>query len=154
MITNFQLEEKCKKLNIPLVWIGCKDKLPYTRKDGCFIVNMQDDLDVNGNENPGTHWTCFLIDKKQACYFDAFGCVPPRQVQEFLKPYKPFPYNTKEIQNITSEVCGYYCLYFLYWMTHHRNIKSMKEKLQLFTNQFSDDVRKNETLLKKYLKLL
>jgi hypothetical protein len=154
MLTNYDLSDKCKKLGIPLVGIYCKDQLPYTRKDGCYIINMQDNEDVNGNENPGTHWVSAIINNKQACYFDAFGCVPPRNVQEFLAPYKPFPYNTKEIQNIMSEVCGWYCIYFLYWMMHNNNIKSMKERLELFTNQFSNDVKKNETLLKKYLQFV
>lgn len=152
MITNFDLEERAKKLKLNLVWIGCKDQIPYKRKNGCYILNLQDDKDVNGNDNPGSHWCSFIIDKGQACYYDPFGFQPPRQVQEFLKPYKPFPYNTKQIQDIKSEVCGYHCLYFLFFMQNRSG--SMVNRLKLFQSRFSDDPKKNEGLLKKYIRPL
>jgi hypothetical protein len=154
MITNLELIDKAQELRIPLIGVYSKDRLPYKRQNGGYIINLEDDMNIDGTPNSGSHWTCFYIDGKQACYMDSFGIIAPRQVQEFLKPYAPFPYNTKQIQNIKSQVCGYYCLFFLYWFHNQKKIKSFPMRLQVFTDIFSDDDRKNEDILKKYLKTM
>lgn len=154
MLTNFQLEEHCHRLGIPLVTICNKDKLPKQRSQGCYIINLQDDLDHYGNDLSGSHWTAFIIEGKQCSYFDSFGFPPPVQVMHFLKPYTPYPYSHKQIQNPTSHVCGYFVLYFLWWMTRQKQLKKMAVRLDKFLNQFSEDYRKNKTLLEKYIRPL
>ncbi len=154
MITNFQLAEHCHRLGIPLVGIFNKDNLPKQRVQGSYILNLQDDLDHNGNDQPGTHWTAFIIDGKQACYCDSFGFNAPAEVQHFLKPFRPYPWSHKQIQNPSSEICGYYVLYFLWWMNRHKHFKNMATRLEKFLNQFSEDYTKNKTLLEKYIKPL
>lgn len=156
MITNYDLYDLSHKLNIPLIGIFSKDKLPYKRdrRDGAYIINLEDDLDVNGNPNQGTHWTCFYIENKQATYFDPFGVVPPRQVQEFLSDYKPISYSTKHIQNVASSVCGWYCLYFLYWISRQKKIKSLAKRLEIFCMKFDENPEKNKRILEKYLRPL
>ena len=154
MISNFELAEHCQRLGIPLVAITNKDTLPKRRIQGGYIINLQDDKDHLGNDNLGSHWVSAIIEGKQACYFDSFGFPPATQIQHFLKPYKPYPYSCKMIQNPTSEICGYYCLYFLWWMTRNKKIKNMSRRLDLFLNQFSSDYTKNKTLLEKYIRPL
>jgi len=89
MLTNFQLAEESHKLGIPLVGIFNKDNLPNERKEGCYIINLQDDFDEHGNDQMGSHWTSFIIEKNQAAYWDPFGFNPPANVQIFLKPFRP-----------------------------------------------------------------
>lgn len=152
-LTNYDLINKAKDLHINLIGVFSKDELPYKRYDGGYIINLQDNLDAYGNFNEGSHWTCFYIQGKQACYFDSFGFIMPRQVQEFLKPYKPIIYNLKQIQNIRSSVCGYYCLLFLKWFQAQKDIKSFSKRLDIFCNLFSDDTEKNKSILEKYIKI-
>lgn len=155
MITNFELEDKCNELGIPLVGIYVKDDLPYEVKEGAYIVNLSDDKDIYGQDNIGTHWTCFIVKHDQACYFDSFGVYPVRNVQEFLVKYKPFSYFTKQIQDIKSISCGYYVLFFLIFIYHYQKSSySLHEKLNLFGELFNNNnLIDNDKLLKNYLKL-
>lgn len=150
-ITNFDIIHVCQKLHIPLIGVFSKDKLPYQRKDGAYVVNMQDDLNINGDMNQGSHWVCFYIHKKKAVYFDSFAVVPPRQIQEFLRPYQPYPYNIQQIQDIKTSSCGWYCIYFLYWFHHQNKINSFSKRLELFNHLFSKDVSKNKNILERLL---
>jgi hypothetical protein len=148
-LTNFELIDLAHKYNINLIDVFSKDQLPYRRKPGGYIINLQDEMNAENEYNNGTHWCAFYIKGNQACYFDSFGIICPRQVQEFCKGLT-LVYNTKDIQNITSEVCGWYCLFFLFWFERQNKINSFADRLNIFCNLFSDDSRKNESLLKKY----
>lgn len=152
MLTNIDLEEKAKQLVIPLVGIFSKNKLPPYRQPGGYIINLQDDSDADGNPLPGTHWTGFYVERKRAVYFDPFGVVAPMSVQHFLQGLD-WDYSRKTIQNIQSTICGYYVIYFLWFMSHHKHIPLPKRFL-LFQRLFSTDVEKNKTLLEKYIKPL
>lgn len=153
MITNYQLLEVANKIKIPLVGVYNKDTLPKQYRDGGYIINLQDSTDEHGNDLPGTHWTAFYLEDKDAAYFDSFGFVPPQQVEDFLKSKYNVLVSHKQIQNVQSEICGYYCLYFIYWMFHYKKLK-FADRFHKFVNKFSDDVKKNKTLLEKYIKPL
>lgn len=151
MMTNVDLEEKAVRLNIPLVGVFSKDKLPITKKDGGYIVNLQD-----SDDGPGTHWTAFYIERRRnassthSVYFDSFGVIPPLSVQRFLR--NKYVFSTKHIQNIQSEICGYYVLYFIWFMWNHRyKIKDLRKRFCAFLRLFSSDPTKNKTLLAKYI---
>ncbi|NBP02415.1 MAG: hypothetical protein EBU90_20320 [Proteobacteria bacterium] len=148
-MTNFDLEKRCRKLHIPLVGIFSKDELPIRPREGGYIINLQNSVDENGNNLPGTHWTAFYVEGNKACYFDSFGFPSPLAIREFLKPYSPVPYSDKVIQNINSGVCGSYCLYFLYFMSRHN--RDLIDRFDRFLRQFSNDPTKNRELLMKYL---
>lgn len=144
-MTNVDLEEKAVRLHIPLVGVFSKDKLPITNKDGGYIINLQD-----SDDGPGTHWTAFYVEGSSKVYFDSFGVIPPLSVQRFLR--NKYVYSTKHIQNIQSEICGYYVLYFIWFMWNHRNrIKDVRKRFCAFLRLFSSDPTKNKTLLAKYI---
>ena len=63
------------------------------------------------------------------------------------------PYSDKVIQNINSGICGYYCLYFLHYMSYNKD-KTYLNTYQDFINSFDDVPLKNGGLLKKYFKPL
>lgn len=154
MLTNFDLVDMCREHNVPLNGIVSKDKLPpknHTR-DGGYIINLQDDKDQFGNDLDGTHWTAFYIEKGKAVYFDSFGFIMPLQVQEFLSDYKPVPYNVKTIQSVRSGVCGWYCFYFLYYMSHSKKNKSLIDRFVNFLDIWSDKPSDNREILEEKLK--
>lgn len=150
-MTNWDLMRDASRLGIPLVGIYNKDKLPLHLKNGFYIINLQDDYDSNGQDLSGTHWTCFYIEGNQAAYFDSFGFKPPVQVQNFLKPFIPYPYSNKVIQNVNSGVCGKYVVAFMKFMNENRQFKSLKRRLDTFVAMFSNDVLKNRGILFKYV---
>ena len=154
-MTNFDLEGHAKRLALPLHGVFSKDQLPPYHRDGAYIVNLQDSVDEAGNPLGGTHWTGFYIEKGKAVYFDPFGVIAPLSVQHFLRPFKPWLYSEKHIQNIRSEICGYYVLYFIWFMTNHQSkIKDVNQRFKRFLGLFSNDPTKNKTLLQKYIKPL
>ncbi len=118
ILSNFDIDKLCKKLKIPLVGVFSKDELPAQRQAGFYIVNMQSSVDEFGNDLSGTHWVGFgIFTNGESFYFDSFGVVPPQEVENYLKPFKPVPYNNLEIQAITSTDCGWWCVgvcHFIY----------------------------------------
>ena len=58
----------------------------------------------------GTQWTCLTVKDKKSYNLDSFGGQP----DEFLLNQLPKPiiYHNFEIQDISSEFSGSYCLYF------------------------------------------
>jgi hypothetical protein len=150
MITNFQLEDLASKHKIPLVGVFNKDTLPNFHRDGGWIINLQDSVDKDGKGLPGTHWTAFYCEGKHAAYFDSFGFPPPVQVQQFLEKKYNVVWSRKQIQNIVSEVCGWYCLFFIWFMG--RNKLQFNKRFSKFLSLFSTDVEKNLTVLKRLLK--
>lgn len=151
-MTNWDLENEAWRRRLPLVGIFNKDQLPATPRNGFYIINLQDDLDVYGNDLPGTHWTILYIEGKHAVYFDSFGFAPPYQVQNFLKPFIPYPYNTQVIQSMRSTVCGKYVLYFMIFMTRHRKrIVQLRRRFNAFLDLWNQDVSKNRERLLEFL---
>lgn len=152
MLTNWDLENEAFKYRLPLIGVYNKDQLPNTYKNGFYIINLQDDYDSQGNDLPGSHWTVFMIEGKEAVYFDSFGFAPPVEVQNFLRPFLPYQYNTQVIQSMTSTVCGKYVLYFMMFMYYNKKrVMNVKRRFQMFLRLWSPDVSKNRELLLKYL---
>lgn len=169
MISNFDIEKICDKLDLNLVGVFSKDKLPKERKIGSYYINLQ-----NHDEGEGSHWvfckiynddernneeTITLIDNDRvyrcgALYFDAFGLDMPKEVEEFLKPFKPIPFNNRHIQNIRSEVCGWYCIACDYALTHKQNSSSYLEDYEKFINMWNDEPNRNLKILKAFFKPL
>jgi hypothetical protein len=139
-LSNVQIDNIMKKLD--LQYNGCysKDQLPELKK-GFYIINLQ-----NSHDGNGTHWTClYYLNPYKSYYFDAFGYPPPTEVQDRLKEYE---YNDKDIQNINSSACGYYCIAFIKFMT---NKKDLIKSFSTFTKLFSNNTIKNDNILKELL---
>ena len=160
MTTNIELENYCKQLKIKLNGIYHKDSLPFLekRKDGLYIINSQDEKNIDGEVNGGIHWVCLYIDGKQSCYFDSYSGHPYRQVQEFAT--KHFTYNKAQIQALNSVRCGEFCVYFGYCQQHkykkvaglHNRLMMMLQEFDLFEEKKNDDILK-EKFSELYIKI-
>ena len=69
-------------------------------------------VNIDNGSQGGTHWTCFIVKDNKSFYFDSFGV----QADKFLLKQLPKPiiYHNYKIQDINSQLCGSYCLYFFY----------------------------------------
>jgi len=76
----------------------------------CIIFNL------SKHDEPGSHFIAIIKNKSNIIYFDSFGNkCDNNSIIKFMKSFKlPIKYNTKSIQSIVSNFCGYYCFYFLY----------------------------------------
>ena len=57
-------------------------------------------------------------------------------------------FNHKDIQDMKSENCGYFCLAFLLFLKHSK--KNIFDATNQFTNNFSDDTTRNDSILKLF----
>jgi hypothetical protein len=168
MLTNIDIEKKAKKLDLPIVGVFSKNELyNIPRQVGSYYINLMDDDKTDAEGNNGSHWVFAKIysdadrddvsdeeggDKLvHALYFDPFGFGMPKSVSAFLKPFKPVYCNNREIQNVDSTWCGWYCLACDYALEHHQMGETYLEDYEKFLNMWSDDVTKNLTILKKFI---
>lgn len=170
MLTNFDIKRICKKLELPIVGVYSKNELyNIPRKIGSYYINLMDDdkTDVEGNN--GSHWVLAKIysddDREDAeetenhkvcnaLYFDSFGFGMPKAVSSFLKPFKPVYCNNREIQNIDSSQCGWYCIACDYSLEYYQDSDSYLGDYEKFLNLWSDNPRKNLAILKRFFKPL
>lgn len=151
--TNFELMKEAQKYGLPLVGVFNKDEMPRIVQRGFYVINLQDSKDEFGNDLGGTHWTVIYIEGKEACYFDSFGFPPPLEIQNFLKPFVPYPFNRQQIQNERGGYCGVYVLYFMYYMTINRpTIPNLRKRFNSFLRLWSCRVEDNLTRLKTFIK--
>ena len=77
------------------------------------------------------HWQSLCVKKDIAFFFDSFGQAPPQIIVENIKT--PIYYNNEQIQDLKSEHCGLFCVYFLYFINKYKDYnKAMKEMLKHF----------------------
>ncbi|CAH3172096.1 unnamed protein product [Porites evermanni] len=91
-----------------------RDGLPQKITKECGIINLDD---IQG---AGTHWVCYRnLDSVVGSlpvveYFDPFGLVMPYEALEYFRTArKKIVYSIDEIQNRSTVLCGYWCLYYL-----------------------------------------
>jgi uncharacterized protein (UPF0297 family) len=96
------------------------------------------------NEGHGSHWVACNKIGNNIEYFDSFGCIYPEDLQKtFSHCY--ITWNKKQIQNINSSACGYFCIGLGCYIT--RNKKS-----EYFIANFSTNTSINDMILFNILK--
>jgi hypothetical protein len=151
--TNIDLMNAAARNKIPLVGVFFKDQLPKEVRPGGYIFNLQD-----SDQGEGTHWTAAWVEDGKVVYFDPFGIGPPENVKRFFWGMdKTMDYNKKVIQNIESFICGYYVLYFLWYMSRFcrfQEARNIHQRFKNFQRLWSEDAEDNRTLLEKYIRCL
>ena len=61
-------------------------------------------VNLDSNNSQGTHWVCYYDNN----YFNSFGLPPPDEVVKYM--CSPIYYNSNEIQDRESVICGHLCL--------------------------------------------
>ena len=118
MLSNHDIDVLVEKLNIPN-FKGCfyRDKLNKIQPNSSYIINLNSELDEHGKRNSGSHWVALLTnDMKQGIYFDSYGEKEPLEIRNLLKcnHYK-IGHTSKNIQSLMSNLCGFFCLSFIYF---------------------------------------
>ena len=146
--TNLQLEDMSRQLRLPLLGILSKDQLHGRVNVGSIILNLQSSTDGNGS-----HWTLLKVfPKGQVIFFDPFGFAPPKQVRQYIKG--KIGVSTRQIQNIDSTMCGYYVLMADHYLTYNQTRRDIYERYDDLINLFKVDTKKNDEILKDYLRPL
>jgi hypothetical protein len=147
---NEELIKIAKELNISLKDVCMKNMLPNKRTIGNYIINLA------SYPNNGTHWVLLIVNNNISFYFDSFGELPPTEIYEFCKTEKKkLCYNTFEIQDLKSNLCGFYCISLIKFV--HDKMGSFKTKKSFldccnnFINMFKKNTKLNGKVLKEYL---
>ena len=109
-----------------------------------FIINTA------RQNRPGEHWVGFIINEQRKCFFfDSFGNqILNLDILYSLKRMgiDSYIYNTKEIQSIFSNSCGYFCIAF---------VLAWKQKIpnNIFLSLFSEyNQESNDILCYEFIK--
>ena len=105
--TNFDLKKIAKDLQIKIHIIMCDEINNYLDKEN-LIINLQT------LKEKGSHWV--LCSKKFKIYFDSYGVVPIKNIDTYLQNHnvEKFIYNTIQVQESNTKICGQLCLFVLY----------------------------------------
>ena len=144
ILSNIDLLNLANRMNLPLVGVYSKNRLPQRKMKGLFIVNIGD------YETGGSHWTCFSTVPKNVFYYDSFGSVPPIEVDQYIKAVtgkKRYTINRIQSQALNATYCGWFCIACLYCMMHTKG--SVAKRLDAF-----NDFLNSEDLNDNYYKLL
>jgi hypothetical protein len=110
-----------------------------------FIIANSDPAHMNGE-----HWISFYIYKAKGEmeYFDSFAKPPEyynKQFSNFLKKHcETYTKNTKVLQSNNTNLCGGYCIFYLYQKCHRMS-------MSLALNLFSRDKRCNDRIVSRFL---
>jgi len=156
MLSNFDLDELEIKMGINN-FKGCfyKDTLKKIEPSSSYITNLNSEFNEKNERNAGSHWVALITDDmKKGIFFDSYGEKEPNKIKNLLKSnqYK-IAHTTKHIQSLMSNLCGYFCLGFIYFLTvsKHRT-KNIINDASIFLDLFEDlditnDIYKNEWIL-------
>ena len=75
-------------------------------------------VNTDDGSQGGSHWTCFTMEDNKFYFFESFGGQPDKFLLNQLP--KPVMYHFYEIQDINSNLCSSYCLYFFYLIENKR----------------------------------
>ena len=96
---------------------------------------------------PGSHWTAVFVDGvnvQRPEYFDSTGLPPTGHIREWLSQFgSPFVSSSRRVQPVSSDLCGYYCLYFI----HQRSIGKSWRSIMA---SFSRDLCANDRMIRRW----
>lgn len=153
LLSDADLKYYAKKLNIPLHAVLQKDLFSkFQIKKGAYIINLQ-----NSTVGNGTHWTSLVITDTHAVYYDSFGLSIPTPILKFIiksKAKLKIIYSTDQLQVMDSIFCGWFALYFIYFMTRlHPRCKDAKYLLNKHNAIYSvENKYLNDSILQKLIK--
>jgi hypothetical protein len=100
-------------------------------------------LNTDPHDRAGEHWVAMYINNGVGEYFDSFGMQPRHaHFTNFLRRNcSLWTYNDTLFQSLDSDVCGYYCIWFLGERARGKSMMDIKA-------QFSKNTEQNDTLVK------
>jgi len=136
-LSNFDLLDLIKyhKLDHYFDGVYSKNELPELKPTKFYIINLDD------SSGPGTHWTAFYYSPTNSIYFDSYGFIAPKDVEDKISPYE---YNDKDYQDMDSTACGYYALAFILFL---HNKADKQEAFKHFLKLFNYNPVKNDDIL-------
>ena len=166
-LTDTQIYELAKRMQIPLAKVLFKDELPKKLEfNKTYIINLQDSVDDDGAENSGTHWTMLQVNKTpngkiEPIFFDPYGAPPSEHIKACVKNTTGkagIPHTKKDVQSLMNNACGFFCLAIAHFINASKfRSGSLYDDISVFLDMFDDlnvsvDFKKNEYILKHFFR--
>lgn len=161
-LSDGELKSLAKRMGMTLEGVVYKSQLEdmELQYNKPYIINLDNEYDADGRPNQGSHYVALQVSKNnkgkiEPCYCDSYGVAPPQEVLDFVG-VKHVPYNTKCIQSLMAEVCGFFCLAFFYFINKfEKRSGNIYNDCEEFTDLFNDlntssDWKANELMLKSF----
>ena len=115
-----------QELGEVFVGVFSRDNIPtHLPNKFAMVVN------THPSHKPGEHWVAFYVDRMEGEYFDSYGLPPPPDFERLLDKYSVSQhYNTHQLQDYFSFVCGQYCIYYLYHRYHGEGLGDICNRLR------------------------
>lgn len=116
-------------------------KFPKNKEKQAFIINTAD------SASPGWHWIALIKTNTKCFVFDSFGLpIYTKPILHILKHENivNYQYNSIQVQPMTSNNCGYYCIAFI--LSFLNGITYEK-----FMSSFFYDVSKNDKICYEFI---
>lgn len=139
--------QKVMRQNVGSSFLGVfpRNRIPSVNTLPCSLV-CNTDLD----SQLGQHWIAIYLDQcGNGEYYDSYG-LPPLHTEfsDFMhKNVDSWIWNTKQVQDRHSVVCGHHCIFYL---IHRYKGLDMIEITSMFTDNFFE----NDAIVKHYVNLL
>ena len=112
---------------VKFLGVFAQDKIP--RIDSSFSFPLCFVSNTHPSTKPGEHWVAFYYESPASLeFFDSYA-LPPVIYGFSVKPLRM---NHSPIQSLDSDVCGQYCIFYLY---HRSRGKSLTQILNTFSSQ-------------------
>lgn len=93
-------------------YLGChpSDRIPVPRRFPASAV-----INLDNSREDGSHWVAYYAPSPGILwYFDSFGAPATAPLKRFLQRFQWRTQNHCIAQSLTSDVCGEYCIMFIY----------------------------------------
>lgn len=100
-------------------FLGCfaLDEIPPKHRLPRLPVSLIVNLDPARDE--GSHWVALYVPNASAAlYWDSYALPTPEPIRAFLREFPNVQQNKKTYQSLDSNVCGHYCIFFLYSLSN------------------------------------
>ena len=120
------------------------DKIPTKPPLPCFLV-----VNTDPSYAPGQHWVAIHINSYgYGEWFDSYGLSPSfynAKFETYLKRNTThFEYPQIQLQELSSTVCGVYCIYFL-------TLRAQGIPYETILSPFNDDYVQNDKVVTGYI---
>ena len=126
-----ELDEVCKNnaiISQQFLGVFPADRLPEAKPGTTFICNTKSLGDK------GEHWVAIAWDNNcRANYYCSFGQAPPLEILAYLDGHE-WQRTNRQMQNTFSDLCGQYCVCFLYFFSQQLSMRDFTRLLRQTDN--------------------
>ena len=117
--------------------VTARGKLPHSVKKipSAYVIN------TDYYFQKGIHWVFIIFSTKYTLFFDSFGFNPiyynfPLIVK---RGGVPLILNTLALQSQSSSACGYYCVYFIFFLSRGKNLNEILNHFSKTNKKWNDE---------------